>query len=85
MTEEILSQNVVGSPFDNDFRNYCGRLLLAADGAETVPQLPKTGVGRVGYPGRHSTNALSLQTVRYNVPGTLAITTVIRCANVRLT
>ena len=72
------AESIVDNPIDDDIRNNCPWILLAADGAETVPQLPKAGVGRGGYPGRHPTNALSLQTVRHNIPGTLAIATVIR-------
>ena len=60
MIWEIVGQHVVCNPIDDDIRIPCLRVLLAADGAETVPELSKVRVGRVGDSRRDQTNALSL-------------------------
>jgi hypothetical protein len=60
MIWQIVGQNVVCNPIDDHIRIHCLRVLLAADGAETVPELPKAGVGYMGDSRGYQTNALSL-------------------------
>ncbi len=60
MIWEIVGHNVVCNPIDDDIRIHCLRILLAADGAETVPEVPKAGVGYMGDSRGYQTNALSL-------------------------
>ena len=53
MIWDIVSRDVVPNPIDDDRGNHCLWIWMVADGAETLSELPKAGVGCVGYPRRY--------------------------------